>query len=99
MEVVGDELHVREPKHEQRESSDADEHEDHDDEARESIGREVSRATRLPPLLWGRFGVHPIRILRGSGTARARLSRRRTRGGPLWTRVNRREPLRTDENR
>jgi hypothetical protein len=65
MEVVGDELHVREPKHEQRESSDADEHEDHDDEARESIGREVSRATRLPPLLWGRFGVHPIRILRG----------------------------------
>jgi hypothetical protein len=65
MEVVGDELHVREPKHEQRESSDADEHEDHDDEARESIGREVSRATRLPPLLWGRSGVHPIRILRG----------------------------------
>ena len=65
MEVVGDELHVREPKHEQRESSDADEHEDHDDEARESIGREVSRATWLAPVLWGRFGVHPIRILRG----------------------------------
>ena len=51
MEVVGDELHVREPKHEQRESSDADEHEDHDDEARESIGREVSRATWLAPVL------------------------------------------------
>jgi hypothetical protein len=62
-EVVGDDLHVQEPKDEQRESDDADECEHNQDEAGESVGREVSRATGQPPALWGRFGGHRISIL------------------------------------
>jgi hypothetical protein len=67
VEVVGDDVHVQEPKDEQRESDHADECEHNQDEARESVGREMSRATWKPPALCarrGRFGGHPIRILR-----------------------------------
>jgi hypothetical protein len=59
-EVVGDDLHVQEPKDEQRYSDHADECEHDQDEAGESVGREVSRATWLPPALRGRCGGHPI---------------------------------------
>jgi hypothetical protein len=59
VEVVGDDLHIQEPKDEQRESGHADECEHNQDEARESVGREVSRATWLPPALCGRFVGHP----------------------------------------
>ena len=72
-EVVGDELHVQEPKDEQRESDHSDECEHNQDEARKPVGREVSRATWLPPALCGRrgrFGGHPIRILRRRGRLR-----------------------------
>jgi hypothetical protein len=65
--VVGDDLDVQEPKDEQRESEDADECEHNQDEAREPVGCEVSRATWPPPALSGlrgRFGGHPMRILR-----------------------------------
>jgi hypothetical protein len=51
VEVVGDDLYVQEPKHEQRKSGHADECEHDQDEARESVGREVSRAARLAPVL------------------------------------------------
>jgi hypothetical protein len=64
VEVVGDDLHVQEPKDEQRESDDADECEHNQDEARESVGREVSRATWQPSALCGRFGGHPITMVR-----------------------------------
>jgi hypothetical protein len=47
VEVVGDDLYVQEPKDEQRESGHSDEREHDQDEARESVGREVSRATWL----------------------------------------------------
>jgi hypothetical protein len=47
VEVVGNDLYVQEPKDEQRESGHADEREHDQDEARESVGREVSRATWL----------------------------------------------------
>jgi hypothetical protein len=50
VEVVGDDLYVQEPKDEQRESGHADEREHDQDEARESVGREVSRATWLAPV-------------------------------------------------
>lgn len=65
-EVVGDDVHVQEPKDEQRDSGHADECEHNQDEARESVGRKVSRPTWQPPALCGRrgrFGGHPIRIL------------------------------------
>jgi hypothetical protein len=61
VEVVGDDLHVQEPKDEQCESGHADECEHNQDEARESVGREVSRATWQPSGLCGRFGGHPLR--------------------------------------
>jgi hypothetical protein len=64
VEVVGDDLHVQEPKDEQCESGDADECEHNQDEARESVGREVSRATWQPSALCGRFGGHPITMVR-----------------------------------
>jgi len=64
VEVVGDDLHVQEPKDEQRESGHADECEHNQDEARESVGREVSRATWQPSALCGRFGGHPITMVR-----------------------------------
>jgi hypothetical protein len=51
VEVVGDDLNVQEPKDEQRKSGHADECEHDQDEARESVGREVSRATWLAPVL------------------------------------------------
>ena len=75
-EVVGDDLHVQEPKDEQRESDHADECEHNQDEARKSVGREVSRATWQPPALCGRrgrLGGHPIRILRRRGRLRLGL--------------------------
>jgi hypothetical protein len=49
MEVIGDDLHVQEPKDEQGESGQADQREHDKNRARESVGREVSRATWLPP--------------------------------------------------
>lgn len=49
--MVGDDLYVQEPKDEQRKSGHADECKHHQDEARESVGREVSRATWLAPVL------------------------------------------------
>ena len=63
-EVVGDDVHVQEPKDEQRGSGHADECEHNQDEARESVGREVSRATWQPSALCGRFDGHPITIVR-----------------------------------
>jgi hypothetical protein len=54
VEVVGDDVHVQEPKNKQRESDHANECEHNHDEACESVGREVSRATRKPPALCGR---------------------------------------------
>jgi hypothetical protein len=51
VEMVGDDLYVQEPKDEQRKSGHADECEHDQDEARESVGREVSRATWLAPVL------------------------------------------------
>jgi len=51
VEMVGDDLYVQEPKDEQRESGHADEREHDQHEARESVGREVSRATWLAPVL------------------------------------------------
>ena len=51
VEVVGDDLYVQEPKDEQRESGHADECEHDHDEAGESVGREVARATWLAPVL------------------------------------------------
>jgi hypothetical protein len=66
-EVVGDDVDVQEPEDEQRESDRADECEHDQDQARESVGREVSRATWPPPALCGlrgRFGGHAIRMLR-----------------------------------
>jgi hypothetical protein len=51
VEVVGDDLYVQESKDEQRESGHADEREHDQHEARESVGREVSRATWLAPVL------------------------------------------------
>ena len=45
--MVGDDLYVQEPKDEQRKSGHADECKHDQDEARESVGREVSRATWL----------------------------------------------------
>ena len=64
--MVGDDLHVQEPKDEQRESDHADECEHHQDKARQSVGRKVSRATWQPPAFRGRsrFVSHPMRILR-----------------------------------
>jgi hypothetical protein len=65
-EVVGDDVHVQEPKDEQRDSGHADECEHNQDEARESVGRKVSWPTWQPPALCGRrgrFGGHPSRIL------------------------------------
>lgn len=49
--MVGDDLYVQEPKNEQRKSGPADECEHDQDEARESVRREVSRATWLAPVL------------------------------------------------
>jgi hypothetical protein len=63
VEVVGDDLHVQESKDKQYESRHADESEHNQDEARESVGGEVSRATWQPSALCGRFGGHPIRIV------------------------------------
>jgi hypothetical protein len=58
-EVVGDDLYVQEPKDEQRESDHADECKHNQDQARESVGREVSagdaaaaRALRAPAAVW-----------------------------------------------
>jgi hypothetical protein len=64
VEVVGDDLHVQESKDEQCESGHADECEHNQDEARESVGREVSRATWQPSALCGRFGGHPTTMVR-----------------------------------
>jgi hypothetical protein len=68
-EVVRDEFHVQDPKDQQRESDRADEREHNQDQAREPIGREVSRATWLPPALCGRrrwfdrrFGRRRVRL-------------------------------------
>jgi hypothetical protein len=66
-EVVGDELHIQEPKDEQRECGHADECEHNQDEARESVRREVSRATWLPPALCGRRGRFGFRLIVGHG--------------------------------
>jgi hypothetical protein len=78
VEVVGDDLHVQEPKDEQPESGHADECEHNQDEARESVGREVSRATWQPSALCGRFGGHPITMVRRKlGAARTRARRAR----------------------
>jgi hypothetical protein len=77
-EVVGDELHVQDSEDEQRERDRPDECEHNQDQARESVGREVSWATWLAPARCGRrgrfggpfgrrrgrFGGHPIEILR-----------------------------------
>jgi hypothetical protein len=57
-EVVGDDVEVQEAEDEQRESDHADEREHNQDEARQSVRREVSRATWLPPALRVRFGGH-----------------------------------------
>ena len=60
MEVIGDDFHVQESQDEQRESGHADEREHDQDGARESVGREVSRATWLPPgPLKTISGAHP----------------------------------------
>jgi hypothetical protein len=66
-EMVGDELHVQKPKDEQRERDHADECEHNQDGARESVGREVSRATWLPPSLFGRWGRFGFRFIVGHG--------------------------------
>ena len=55
-EVVGDDLHVQEPKDEQRDSDHADEGKHNQDEARKPVRREVSRATWPPPALCGSGG-------------------------------------------
>jgi len=44
-EVLGDAVHAQEPENEQRDGERADECEHNQDELRESVGREVSRAT------------------------------------------------------
>jgi hypothetical protein len=51
VEVVGYVLYVQGPNDEQRESGHAAECVRDQDEARESVGREVSRATWLAPVL------------------------------------------------
>jgi hypothetical protein len=66
-EVAGDGVHVQEPKDEQRGGDHAGECERNQDEARDQVGRDVSRATSHPsgPCEHGeRFGGHRIRILR-----------------------------------
>jgi hypothetical protein len=90
VEVVGDDLHVQEPKDEQCESRHPDECEHNQDEARKSVGREVSRATWQPSALSGRFGGHPITMIRRKlgpralrcTLVRARMRARRGSSGP-----------------
>jgi len=48
-EVVGDRVHLRDPKDEQRDGGPADECARNQDKAPDSAGREVSRATWQPP--------------------------------------------------
>jgi hypothetical protein len=69
-EVAGDGVHVQEPKDEQRGGDHAGECERNQDEARDQVGRDVSRATSHPsgPCEHGeRFGDHRIRIFYAVG--------------------------------
>jgi hypothetical protein len=69
-EVAGDGVHVQEPKDEQGGGDHADECERNQDEARDQVGRDVSRATSHPsrPCEHGeRFGDHRIRIFHAVG--------------------------------
>ena len=77
-EVVGDGVHVQEPKDEQRNRDRADEGEHNQDEPRDSVGRKALRAMWQPPgpcVRRERFGSsHPIRILRREQYANGELS-------------------------
>jgi hypothetical protein len=72
VEVVGDDLYVQEPKDEQRESGHADECEHDQDEARESVVREVSRATWLAPALLRAVRWPSDQDMRPASAARSR---------------------------
>ena len=78
-EVIGDGVHIQEPKHEQRDGDDPDERERNQDQARELVPREALSATRQAPGLGvprERFGGHPAGYYATFGTS-ARASTER----------------------
>jgi hypothetical protein len=90
-EVVGDGVHVQDPKDEPRDGDRADECARNQDQARDSVGREVSRACPSRP--GGAYAGSDFVPIRLDTTPRAVGERRPSRQSGVW----RTEPAKRDD--